>query len=488
MQQKKTFGTSFRSSLSWNILNIGVGQVMTLGIFLLLTTRLSPTVFGVFALALVFIEFFNLEGRFSVIDSMVQKQRFDKKALSTVYWLATGLYSAFALLFVFLAPTIAAAFGNDQVTDVLRALALTLILIPLMFGPMAVLSAQQDFKAMTLRVIFAKFSGGIAALVIAFGPHPEWALVAQRLVATTAQSTLLIIQTRIIPTFDFDLPWAKEFAAEAGRIFLAQTGVQSLLRLLDIAIATFFGAAAVGLWRIAERIIQATNGAFAAPISMLWVILLSAKDTDPEEKQRIFLNLMHLGATMLVPVFVGISLISQDFINVFVDSEFRPVGPILGLLAAFGSLAPFYFFRNSALIALKRSQTLVLLAVIDLVLLTVLCLIMNRFGLLGMVCGLGLVYLKAAIWFMPIVLKEVNVSFVALFARISPAYLGALFMVAAVSATSGFYADAPSIAKIGLKASTGVIAYVGYFFLVHRNWLRQTIELVRERDAQVRPA
>jgi len=75
MSEKKQFGSSFRSALSWNMLNIGVGQVMTLGIFLLLTTRLSPTVFGIFALALVFIEFFNAEGRFSIIDTILQKQR-----------------------------------------------------------------------------------------------------------------------------------------------------------------------------------------------------------------------------------------------------------------------------------------------------------------------------------------------------------------------------------------------------------------------------
>ncbi|MEO1361707.1 MAG: oligosaccharide flippase family protein, partial [Pseudomonadota bacterium] len=94
MSEQKKFGSSFRAALTWNMLNIGVGQVMTLAIFLLLTTKLSPVVFGIFALALVFIEFFNLEGRFSIIDAIVQRQRFDKKSLATVYWVATGIYGA----------------------------------------------------------------------------------------------------------------------------------------------------------------------------------------------------------------------------------------------------------------------------------------------------------------------------------------------------------------------------------------------------------
>ncbi|MHA7898752.1 MAG: oligosaccharide flippase family protein [Henriciella sp.] len=488
MSEQKQFGSSFRSALTWNMLNIGVGQVMTLAIFLLLTTKLSPVVFGIFALALVFIEFFNLEGRFSIIDAIVQRQRFDKKSLATIYWVATMIYGGFAALFVLLAPVIAGAFGYPEITDVLRALAVTLIIIPFALAPTAVLYERHDFKTITLRAIFAKFVGGITALIVAFGPHPEWALVAQRVMANTAEAGLLIVQTRIFPSFNFDRSWAREFAKEAGRIFMAQTCVKSLLRVLDVAIAAFFGAAAVGLWRIAERIMQAVFAAFANPISSLWVILLSAKDTGPEDKKRIFLNLTQLGATILVPVFVGIALISQNFIDVFVAYEFKAVGPILGLLALFGSLAPFYNLRNAVLIALKRTRALVNLALWDLVFLGSLCLLLRPFGITGMVSALGIVYLVSTVLFMPIVLKEVGVQLAALVHRVAPAYLGAVVMAIVVLTAASFFDHMPSLWQIGLKSSIGVAAYFGYLFLVHRTWLQKTIEMVLDRKTQVKPA
>ena len=176
MAENKQFGSSFRSALGWNMLNIGVGQVMTLGIFLLLTTQLSPAVFGIFALALVFIDFFNFEGRYSIIDAILQKQRFDKLSLATSFWVTFAVFGAFAALFFALAPFIANLFGYPDITGVLRALSLTLLIVPFSIVPMAVLSERRDFKSMTLRVIFAKSIGGISALVVAFGPHPEWAL------------------------------------------------------------------------------------------------------------------------------------------------------------------------------------------------------------------------------------------------------------------------------------------------------------------------
>lgn len=488
MSEKKQFGSSFRSALSWNMLNIGVGQVMTLGIFLLLTTRLSPTVFGIFALALVFIEFFNAEGRFSIIDTILQKQRFDKASLSTIFWVAFGIYGAFAALFFFLAPIIANAFGYPDITGVLRALAVTLLIIPFSFAPAAALFERHDFKATTLRVLFAKVIGGIGALIVAFGPHPEWALVAQRVLSNSSEAALLILQTRIFPTFSFEKAWAREFLTETSRIFMAQTCVKSLLRVLDIAIAVFFGAAGVGLWRIAERVMQAIFGAFANPISSLWVILLSAKETGPEEKQRIFLNLTQLGTIILVPVFVGISLISQNFIDVFVAQEFNAVGPILGLLTLFGALAPFYNFRNAGLIALKRTGVLVKLAIWDLVFLSVLCFILRPFGITGLVAGLGVVYAVSAILFMPIILKEVGVKLSTVIERVTPAYVGAIIMALIVLGASPFIADMPALLQIGIKASLGAAAYFGYLFLVHNQWLRSTIEIVLDRGGQMKPA
>ena len=488
MAENKQFGSSFRSALTWNMLNIGVGQVMTLGIFLLLTTQLSPAVFGIFALALVFVDFFNFEGRYSIIDAIVQKQRFDKVSLSTCFWVTFAIFASFAALFYAIAPLVANLFGYQDITGVLRALSLTLLIVPFSIVPMAVLNQRRDFKNMTLRIIFARTIGGISALVVAFGPHPEWALVVQRVMANSAEAVLLITQTRIFPSLRFDRVWAKEFGRTALGIYFAQTTAKSLLRSLDIIIASFLGVVAVGLWRIAERIMQAVFSAFANPISSLWVILLSATDTDAEEKSKIFLNLTQLGVVILVPVFIGIGLISQDFIDAFVGSEFNAVGPILGLLGLFGSMAPFYNFRNAVLIALKKTPTLIKLALVDLVLLLLLCIALRGFGIMGLVSALGVVYLVSTVLFMPIVLKEVNVKLGALIERILPAYLAGLIMGLSVLALTPMMADLASVWQIGVKALLGVVIYFGYLLIFHRAWLQRLFKVLLDRETQMKPA
>lgn len=488
MAENKKFGSSFRSALTWNMLNIGVGQVMTLGIFLLLTTQLSPAVFGIFALALVFIDFFNFEGRYSIIDSIVQKQRFDKVSLSTSFWVTFAIFGSFAALFYAIAPLVANLFGYQDITVVLRALSLTLLIVPFSIVPMAVLNQRRDFKNMTLRVIFAKTIGGISALIVAFGPHPEWALVVQRVMANSAEAVLLITQTRIFPSLRFDGAWAKEFGRTALGIYFAQTTAKSLLRSLDVIIASFLGVVAVGLWRIAERIMQAVFSAFANPISSLWVILLSATDTDAEEKSRIFLNLTQLGVVILVPVFIGIGLISQNFIDAFVGNEFTAVGPILGLLGLFGSMAPFYNFRNAVLIALKKTSTLIKLALLDLGLLLVLCFALSGYGIMGLVSALGVVYLVSTVLFMPIVLKEVKVKLGALIERILPAYIAGLVMGLGVLTLSPMVADLASVWQIGVKAFLGVTFYFGYLLIFHRAWLQRLFRVLLDRETQMKPA
>lgn len=488
MSGQSGFGSSFRSSLSWNMLNFGFGQILQLGIFLLLTTRLSTSVFGVFALALVFIEFFNLEGRFSIVDTLVQKKRTDKVSYSTVYWTSTAMFGVMAAIFMLLAPLAANAIDSPELTEVLRVLALTLLILPLMFGPLAQLNIDMDFKALAIRGIAARIVGGGAALYVAFGPNPEWALVAQRLTATSIEAIFLIAQTRIFPTFHFDFKWAKEFLSEASRIFMAQTCVKSLLRVLDVMIATFFGAGAVGIWRVADRIMQAAFSAFANPMSALWVIMLSAKDATPADKKRLFLNLTQLAATLLAPVFIGLALISQDFVDAMIDPDYAAVGPVLATLAIFTSLSPFYYFRNAALIALKRTSTLVKLAGLDLILLTILAYALRSNGVTGMILALGLVYILSVFLFLPIILKETGASFAALSARVMPAYLGAGMMALAVLGVDQVLMEMPALAEMFVKVGVGAAVFAGYLFVVHRGWLMKTVALVMDRNAAISPA
>lgn len=498
----RKFGESFRSAVVWNALDMGVGQVMTLVIFLILTTKLDPVVFGLYALALVFIDFFNLEGRYSVIDTLLQKQRFDETSLSTAFWVMIGINATVGVALFFGAPIIAEQFNEPGFTDVLRALLLSLVILPFVYGPTAALSKERDFKFLSIRASVSKILGGLAALIIVFGPQPAWALVVQRLTSNLVEAVFLVSQTKLYPKFKFDGKWAREFIVEVGRVVSAQTMVKWLLRMVDVFIAFLLGAVMVGIWRVAERILQVVFAALATPMSALWVITLSDENTRVEDRKRFFLDLTQLATMVLVPAFVGLALVSQDFVDAFIDPRYAKVGTVLSILCWFCALAPFYYFRGGALVALKKSRTLISLAAMDIIVLSLAMLAIawatggvkflglnleglqlfgiETFPLEGAIFSLGFVYVVSTVVMVPIILKATGAEFWDLWRQILPAFVATAIMAAMIVAVDHLWPGSTAWGELAGKVAIGAMTYGLYIFLLHRDWVTDAYRLVMD--------
>ncbi len=480
---KKRFGRSVRSSFGWNATKLLVGQLGALVVFIILTGQLTPAVFGVFALALIFVEFMNQEGRYSSIDTLVQMQRADRTATSTVFWSMTALYSFIALVFWIAAPFIADGLNTPEFTWVMRALALSLIPIPIMFGPLARLNMEHDFQSIAVRSILATIVGGIGGVIVAFGPSPEWALVVQRVLQLATEATFLLLKTRLLPSFEFDRTLFKQFASQVSRIFMAQSCVKSLYRLLDLLLAVFFSAAVVGFWRVAERLLQTVFQAFASPLSSLWVILLSAAPDDINARRTIFFNLTQVSSIVLVPVFGGLALVAQDIVDLVLDERYQQVGAIFTVLSAFAMTAPFFFFRNGALIALKRTGLLVGLALLDLAILTIMIVVLQPYGSLFSIMSLGIVFAVSSVVYVGAITRLLKVKLTDLLVRIYPSYFATFALIAAVYALTPLLAGIPIWLALATKALVGAGTFLAYLLILHRSWLFQNIQLLMDRES-----
>ncbi|MEL7108094.1 MAG: oligosaccharide flippase family protein [Pseudomonadota bacterium] len=477
-----------RSSFGWSTARLLVGQIGALVVFIILTGQLSPAVFGVFALALIFVEFMNQEGRYSSIDTLVQMQRADGAATSTVFWSMTAFYALVALIFWLAAPFIARALNTPEFTWVLRALALSLIPVPIMFGPLARLNMEHDFQAIAVRSIMATAVGGVGGVAVAFGPAPEWALVVQRVLQLLTEAVFLLAKTRLFPTWQFDRDLFGTFAPQVARIFVAQSCIKSLYRLLDFILAVFFGPATVGIWRIAERLLQTAFQAFAAPLSSLWVILLSAAPDTKDARRIIFLNLTQVSSLILVPIFGGLALVAQDIVDLLLDPRYQTVGPIFSILSVFALSSPFFFFRNGALIALKKTNLLVGLAILDLILLTGLLFMLRPYGTVTTISSLGIVFLVSSVAYVSILTRILSVPLFEFVRRVYPAYFATFASMGAVYAASLLLLDQPVWQTLIIKVLVGIGIFVAYVFGLHRSWISQNIQLLMDRDSAGRPA
>ena len=478
----RKLGGAFRSALFWNIANMGVSQAISVALFIFLTYKLDPIVFGVFALGVLIVDYFNYQIQSASVDAIIQSQDFSPRGLSSVFWAIFAIFLIGTLAIVMSGNLAARMLNEPRLASVLPALGLTILPLPFAMPCNAKLLAMHDFRGVAIRGILCAALSGIAALLSAMGPAPEWALVVQRAVQVCVYTLFVMLRAKWVPQFIFSFSIAWSFLTRMARIFFSQAIGSSYMRVLDIVVGMAFGAAAVGLMRIASRFVDSAQAAFATPIGSLWVILLSAKESrDSGDRANILTRLTQMSALICVPLFAGLALTAQDLVDFVLDPDYAGASTYLVILALGGTLAPVAYFRNHALTALGRLNTLVILSIVDIGIITAAALLLRSISAEAVVSSLLLMNLVRVVVSAPIMVNAVGARWQDFVGAQLPAYLGCVVMAVVIIYVIGPLDDFEPYVRLGVKAVAGASAYFVYLMIFHSEWVDRAMELLINR-------
>ncbi|MEO1660032.1 MAG: oligosaccharide flippase family protein [Pseudomonadota bacterium] len=463
---------SVRSSMSWNLLEQGFSQIVVVVVFIFLTYKLEPAVFGIFALAVICIDYFGIQGKGAAIDTLLRRQKFDQKNLDSAFWILLACYGVGGVICFVIGWLLALASGEDSLKYILPALCLTLIPSAIEVVPGALLYRARDFKGTAIRQVFGASLGAVAAIACAFSEYPEWTLVAQRLVQVTVAAAVMCLRAKWIPKRSFDREISASFFKDWTKVFLSQFIAVSLPRSIDLIVGLSLGATQLGVMRVASRLVSSIYGIIGASIGRLWVILVSETD-KPELRSQIYGDLTHLTGMVFVPVFFGIFALSDEFVGFVLGDEYQGAASVLQILSVVGLISPLYYFRNAAFTAIGLLNKLLFFCVIDVVVASILCLVMIKlgFGLIGAVSSLIGVAILQSILTTPVLLKEMHSNASVLIHRLMPAYLAGGFMAAIVFLSKSAFAADLNLGVTLLLVLTGAMAFFGFLVCFYRRWL-----------------
>jgi len=485
-RHEKRLARAFGSSMVWNIANNLATNGVTLFVFIFLTYRLDAAVFGLFALGVIIVDYFNFQARSACLDATVQRRAFEKFEMDTIFWAMTGVIFCVIIVCAFAGSWLAHANNEPSLTYIMPVLALTLLPVPLSIPPNAVMLRDHDFKGGAIRGIIGAMAGGVAALAVVFSPFADWALVAQRGTQVTVSALIMAWRVRWWPGFHFSAPLAGGFLKDASRIFAAQAIASSYMRVLDLIVAFSFGAAAVGFMRIASRFVDIIYGTFIAPISSLWVVLLSEGTQTKGDRDMLYRRLSQMSALIALPIFGGLALTSADVVAVTLAPEYVPTGKMLTILCMVGLLSPITYFRNAAFIAVKRLNLLISYSLLDLVIVVISALALSQYSAEAVVAALLVAEVARLSLTVPVLLKDMHTKPLGLLLAVLPAYAGCAVMAGAVTLIEVQTIGFEPWLRLGLKVATGAAAYTGYLLIFHRDWSMTAIKMLRpgERPAK----
>ena len=171
---------------------------------LVLVRMLAPDDFGLLGMAMFFIGVGQLLADFGIGSAVVQSRTNDNAVLSSCFWLNLGVAVLLALVVLAGSPLIGRFYGRSDLTPLIAALSLNLLLSGLQVMPNAQLYRDMRFGDLARAQVLGSLTGAVAAISSAAMGAGVWALVLQPLFGTTVNLLIAWRATRWFPCLVFD--------------------------------------------------------------------------------------------------------------------------------------------------------------------------------------------------------------------------------------------------------------------------------------------
>jgi O-antigen/teichoic acid export membrane protein len=478
-------GSAVRQALIWNVVNFAANQGAGAIFFFILARHLAPEVFGLFALAVVFVEVFTIQGRSTVMDVLIQRRDFSPLSTSSMFYLAQAVAIVAFGASLMLAGPLAAAMDAPALQRLLPALAVTVLAAPWIAVMEAILMRDLKFRAFTLRNIASVMISGLVGLGVAFSPFAIWALVIQRLSQTLINLIFLVVYTRWVPSLAFSTSVAMSHARGVGPLWAAQ-GVTVLGgRLVDLIVGLKLGAATLGNLRVASKFVEVIHATLTSAIFNLWVPLMSRVADDPKARGVLFLRLVGFAAMICMPPMIGLALVSEELTTLMLAPAYAPVATIVRFLAVTGFFIPIAFFRTGVFAALGRNGLSLSMAALETGLAAGVAYLLAPQGITTMLAGTVCAYGFTSCITGYLITRAVDVTAADFAKALFPAYLAVAAMTVVVLAASALSTAWPPAARLILMTTLGAAAYAAWLALFHRKWLMINLDLVRRDRSMV---
>lgn len=447
-----------------------------------LARLLTPSDYGAAAFAIQLASFSMILGDLGFGTALVQAKTASQRWASTAFWCALGagvLGSGLAALGAF---PVALALGEPEVTALVIAGGLTLLLVAIGATSNAFLTRSMSFGVIQGATTAAwVFASGSAILAAALGAG-AWALVTQQVVLAAVTSVLFILAARWHPSFEF----SRTAFRSLTRFALPLTGgavlfvVQGLLTV--ILIGAFLGIEDLGIWNLSMAVVIVPLSLIAAPLSRVIYAAFARMRESPERVAEVWLNGFTLLAAVALPALFGLIAVAPDLIPFVFGSQWSPAVPVVQILCVFLMSRTLQTWNNAVMDSAGKPHVAMLINAAVLVVTAPSLWFGSKFGIEGAAVAFSLATLVFGEFpSFVITTRELSLSGLTVLRRLRGIALASVATCLAVV----FFRQAlehggtPVEVRILLSVLVGALVYVAALRLFARSIARELLRMAR---------
>jgi PST family polysaccharide transporter len=431
---------SFLHAVKWAYIgNWGERSFSALFTFVL-AALLGPRDFGIVSIALIYITFLQMFLDQGLVAALIQKKNLDPEHSDAVFWMDMALSFFLVALSILLSRWWGRVNHAPELAPIISALSLCIPIEAFAIVQKSLLSKQMDFKAISIRSNVSVLISGIIGIAMAFAGFGVWALVAQQILRDFTALVLLWKLSPWRPRFRFSWKHLKDLMHFSISNFIGQFAIFADSQAGSILLGVFFGPVAVGLYRIADRLVNSVVAMATSSIQSVSLPEFSRHQDNPSELRKSALSCVRLSSAMTIPALAGLAAVSGPLMATL-GSKWLPASDVLKVLSVLGMSAVFAYFTGPLLQALSRPHHLAVLewarSAVGVVFLAVAGYLVRGGTLTQQIIGLSLARFVPGFFlvmpaFLYILMRLAGISFRDLVASVAPSAIASGGLVIAI--------------------------------------------------------
>lgn len=475
-----TFGSRILAGLGWTAGSRFLAQFIAWAVSIVVVRILSPSDYGLLAMATVLINFLNLFSELGLGWALVHAREVDTSTLRKVYGLIITVHVAIFAIVYLSAPLVAMFFGDDQLIQIIRVIGIQFIFAAPGVIPDSMLQRSLEFKWRSiLSVVVAAVNAG-ATLGFALTGFGIWSLVWGSLISVVVGTIGIHFIHPFFHLPSFDFRGLGKLFAFGGYVALSRIA-SFLYRQADVVVGgRFLSKEQIGYYSVGMNLASLPLQRISQILNTVAFPAFARIQDDPRRVAYHVLQAIRLMSLGSFAIFWGIGAVAPEIVRVLLGVKWEPAILPLQLLSMvmpirlIGQLMPptLQGIGNAKLAA--TNQIFVCIAM------TIAFIVGINWGIIGLsiawIAIFPLTFLANLRTWLPVLgLRSSQLlGAMAKSAFAGAVMFGAIFLVRSLGKTHG-------VTGMVILTLVGAVAYVITSLLVNREGLNELRSIFRRR-------
>lgn len=309
------------------------GLFVQLLITAVLARLITPSEFGIVAIATVFIAFFNILSDIGIGPAIIQKKDLENDDINNIFSLTLFLGIILSVIFYACSWPLSWFYSCEKLKSVCQLLAIPIFFYSLNIVPNGLLLRDKKFKYIAIRTLLAQVVSGGLAVICAFAGWGVYALIVNPILSSII---IFVLSFKANP-----LKFSIKIRRDSIKKIFTYSLFQFLFNIVNyfsrntdkLLIGKFIGMIPLGYYDKSYRLMMLPLQNINFVINPVLQPVFSEYQNDMEKLRGYYIKILKMLMWIAFPLTVVVFMISKELILVFFGSQWENAIPVFRIIS-----------------------------------------------------------------------------------------------------------------------------------------------------------